>query len=75
LWNHANLLFATDRHSTSSNLPDLLWADAQGVEVLDESGRQGLARDIIDLVGRCNRSGDQTTIVPSEYLEIVVTQR
>jgi ubiquinone/menaquinone biosynthesis C-methylase UbiE len=44
-------------------------------EALDEAGRKALARDIINLVGRCNRSGDQTMVVPSEYLEIVITKR
>ena len=44
-------------------------------EALDEAGGKALARDIVDLVGRCNRSGDQTMVVPSEYLEIVITKR
>jgi SAM-dependent methyltransferase len=44
-------------------------------EALDASGRNGLARDIIDLVGRCNRSGDETMVVSSEYLEVVITKR
>jgi SAM-dependent methyltransferase len=44
-------------------------------EALDEARGKALARDIIDLVGRCNRSGDQTMVVPSEYLEIVITKR
>jgi ubiquinone/menaquinone biosynthesis C-methylase UbiE len=44
-------------------------------EALDASGRDALARDIIDLIGRFNRSGDETMVVPSEYLEVVVTRR
>jgi hypothetical protein len=44
-------------------------------EALDERGRTSLARDILDLVGRFNRSGDDTVVVPSEYLEVVVTKR
>jgi ubiquinone/menaquinone biosynthesis C-methylase UbiE len=44
-------------------------------ETLDERGRAGLARDIIDLIGRFNRSGDETMVVPSEYLEVIVTRR
>ena len=44
-------------------------------EALNEFGRKGLARDIIDLVGRCNRSGDETMVVPGEYLEVVITKR
>jgi ubiquinone/menaquinone biosynthesis C-methylase UbiE len=44
-------------------------------EALDEAHGKGLARDIIDLVRRSNRSGDQTMAVPSEYLEIVINKR
>jgi len=44
-------------------------------EALDERGRKALARDIIDLIGRFNKSGDDTVVVPSEYLEVVVTKR
>jgi hypothetical protein len=43
-------------------------------EALDPAGQKALARDIIDLVGRFNTSGDQTMVVPSEYLEVVVTR-
>jgi SAM-dependent methyltransferase len=44
-------------------------------EALDAAGRDGLERDIIDLIGRFNISGDETMVVPSEYLEVVVTRR
>jgi ubiquinone/menaquinone biosynthesis C-methylase UbiE len=44
-------------------------------EALDNAGRTALARDIIELVGRFNKSGDATMVVPAEYLEIVVTRR
>jgi ubiquinone/menaquinone biosynthesis C-methylase UbiE len=44
-------------------------------EALQEADRTALARDIIDLVGRFNRSSDQTMVVPSEYLEVVITKR
>ena len=43
-------------------------------EALDEAGREAYARDILELVGRFNRSGDATMIVPSEYLEVVVVR-
>ena len=42
---------------------------------LEEAGRRVLARDIIELVGRFNTSGDETMAVPSEYLEVVITKR
>ena len=44
-------------------------------EALQGVSRKALARDIIDLVGRFNTSGDQTMVVPSEYLEVVITKR
>ena len=44
-------------------------------EALDAAGKQGLAADIIDLIGRHNKSGDATMVVPGEYLEVVVTKR
>jgi len=43
-------------------------------EALDPAGREGLAGDIIDLVGRFNASGDESVVVPSDYLEVVVTK-
>jgi ubiquinone/menaquinone biosynthesis C-methylase UbiE len=44
-------------------------------ETLEEAGGKALAHDIVDLVGRFNTSGDRTTVVPSEYLEVVITKR
>jgi ubiquinone/menaquinone biosynthesis C-methylase UbiE len=44
-------------------------------EALEEVAGKALARDIIDLVGRFNTSGDQTMVVPGEYLEVVITRR
>jgi len=44
-------------------------------EALDTSGRKALARDIIALVERFNTSGDETMVVPGEYLEVVITKR
>jgi len=44
-------------------------------ETLDETGGKALAHDIIDLIGRLNTSGDETMVVPSEYLEVVTTKR
>jgi ubiquinone/menaquinone biosynthesis C-methylase UbiE len=41
---------------------------------LEADGRQALARDIIELIGRFNVSGDGTMVVPSEYLEVVITK-
>lgn len=44
-------------------------------ETLDEAGGKALAEDIVELVGRFNASGDRTMVVPSEYLEVVITRR
>jgi ubiquinone/menaquinone biosynthesis C-methylase UbiE len=44
-------------------------------EALGESRGKALARDIIELIGRFNRSGDETMIVPSEYLQVVIRKR
>jgi len=32
-------------------------------------------RDLLDLVNRYNRSGDETTIAPGDYLEAVAMSR
>ena len=42
---------------------------------LDEHGGQALARDIIALLERCNTAGHTSLVVPSEYLQVVVTKR
>jgi ubiquinone/menaquinone biosynthesis C-methylase UbiE len=44
-------------------------------EAIDDAGRAALAQDIVDLIGRMNTSGDGTMVVPSEYLEVVITRR
>jgi ubiquinone/menaquinone biosynthesis C-methylase UbiE len=42
---------------------------------LDAANQQGLSADLLALIGRMNRAEDGTMIVPSEYLEIVITRR
>jgi ubiquinone/menaquinone biosynthesis C-methylase UbiE len=44
-------------------------------ETLEEAGGKALARDIINLVGRFNTSSDETMVIPSEYLEVVITKK
>lgn len=44
-------------------------------EALDVAGKKSLSLDIIELIGRFNTSGDESMVVPSEYLEVVVTRR
>jgi SAM-dependent methyltransferase len=42
---------------------------------LDPSGQQALEDDLLALIDRFNRSGDDTMVAPSEYLEVVITKR
>ena len=42
---------------------------------LDEAGQDGLKNDLHGLIARMNRASDGTMVVPSEYLEVVVTKR
>ena len=42
---------------------------------LDEANQRGLSDDLVALIGRMNRAEDGTMVVPSEYLEIVITKR
>ena len=41
---------------------------------LDGAGQRAFEHDLMVLIGRFNRSKDATMVVPSEYLEIVVTR-
>lgn len=41
---------------------------------LDDADQQSLAQDIKDLINKMNKSGDESMIVPGEYLEIVITR-
>ena len=42
---------------------------------LDAAKQNGLKRDMLALIATMNRSDDDTMVVPSEYLEVVVTKR
>jgi ubiquinone/menaquinone biosynthesis C-methylase UbiE len=42
---------------------------------LDAKAQMGLTDDLFALIKRFNRSGDATMVVPSQYLEVVVTRR
>jgi ubiquinone/menaquinone biosynthesis C-methylase UbiE len=41
---------------------------------LPAAGQSALAQDLLALVDTFNRSGDESMVVPSEYLEVVVTR-
>ena len=47
----------------------------EALEALDTNKQDALLVDLEDLVDRCNRSGDETMVVPSDYLEVVSTRR
>ena len=42
---------------------------------LSADAQQRLERDLISLVGEFNRSGDSKMVVPSEYVEVVITKK
>ena len=42
---------------------------------LDAASQQDLHNDLYALIVRMNKSGDATMVVPSEYLEVVITRR
>jgi hypothetical protein len=42
---------------------------------LDEEGQGALEGDLISLVERYNRSGDETAVWAADYLEVVATRR
>jgi hypothetical protein len=42
---------------------------------LDETKQESLERDIRDLLGRFNVAEDGTLVVPSDYIEVVITRR
>ena len=41
---------------------------------LDETKQNGLNNDLIALIATMNKASDGTMVVPSEYLEIVITK-
>jgi SAM-dependent methyltransferase len=43
--------------------------------VLPADGAMALERDLTELLNRMNRAGDTSLVVPSEYLEVVITRR
>jgi ubiquinone/menaquinone biosynthesis C-methylase UbiE len=42
---------------------------------LDEAGQAGLHGDLLALIARMNKAADNAMVVPSEYLEVVITKR
>jgi ubiquinone/menaquinone biosynthesis C-methylase UbiE len=42
---------------------------------LPPEGAKALEQDLTELINRMNRAGDKSLVVPSEYLEVVITRR
>ena len=47
----------------------------QTIQSLDAAGRESIAREVTEAARRFNRSGDDTMVVPAEYLEAVAVRR
>jgi hypothetical protein len=41
---------------------------------LEPAAQSALERDLKGLINQFNRSGDDSMVVPSEYLEIIITR-
>ena len=42
---------------------------------LEAPQQKGLREDLLALIARMNKADDGTMVVPSEYLEVVITKR
>jgi len=42
---------------------------------LDPAGQVALEHDVMELIAKFNRAVDGSVVIPSEYLEIVITRR
>ena len=59
----------------AGRLPQLLRPGAQGLCRARRKREAALAEELIELMGRFNRAGDGPLVVPSDYLEVVITRR
>ena len=48
---------------------------SRAFDAVGPAGEAALREDLLQLLARFNRSGDQTILAPSEYLEVVATKR
>src|SRR5215216_84568 len=63
---------------TSARLTEMFDAHARSIKAfaaLEPAKQEELYDDLHALIVRMNRSGDGTMVVPSEYLEVVITKR
>jgi SAM-dependent methyltransferase len=47
----------------------------QTFQALDATGKERFAADLLELAARFNRSGDDTAVLPAEYLEAVIDRK
>jgi SAM-dependent methyltransferase len=80
---NAAAIFATEKHFTFRYRSPQHWLDTfrtyygplnKTFGALQPDKRAEFEDDLLDLVARFNRSGDATMVVPSEYLEVVITR-
>jgi ubiquinone/menaquinone biosynthesis C-methylase UbiE len=81
---HAQSLVAAQRSFTFRYLSPEHWLEIfrgyygpllKAFAALQPDAQHALREDLLALIGRLNRSGDGTMVVPSEYLEVVVVKR
>ena len=71
-----NFVSATVRPSTSCDIFKSYYGPMlKAFAALDEANQRGLRDDLLALIGNMNRAKDGTMVVPSEYLEVVITKR
>jgi ubiquinone/menaquinone biosynthesis C-methylase UbiE len=67
------------RYRSSQDWVDFLQSSfgpvIKAFETLDTTARQERARDLVGVVRRLNCSGDDTLVMPSEYIEVVAVKR
>lgn len=81
---HATSVKAAERHFVFRYRSPEHWLEVfrayygpmlKAFAALDAARQASLERDVLQLVAQFNRSGDGTMVVPSEYLEVVITRR
>ena len=79
---HASSIKSAQRHFTFRYRSPKHWLEVfksyygpmlKAFAALEPAGQSALERDLTELINQFNRSGDGSMVVPSEYLEVVVT--
>lgn len=81
---HATSIESASRHFVFRYRSPEHWLDVfksyygpmlKAFATLSPAAQAALDRDLLSLIGQFNRSGDGSMVVPSEYLEIVISRR